>query len=287
MKKVSGIFLLRGGLKKDPKDERDYPYTSITDLNIKDMRSTCLKSAYPSFIDHTEKMSSVKYQGDLGSCVAFSVCALKEWQELIEYETKKKDSGYNYSKDGEYDLSEQWIYWNAKKIDPWPNEEGTNFRSALKVLNKIGVPVEKGWQYKDTLSDIGKPEPWANLIARWFLVGSYWRVIGLSGLKQALLDGPVVIGIECFEEIYGKLVGGVIPMPSIAKSISQHAICAVGYDDSKKLIKFKNSWSKFFGSRGYGYLSYDYIDNYMLDAWATRDIRVKRDMMSGKFVLEK
>ena len=275
--------MLRGGLHEDPKDERDYQYASIADLNIDGI---CLRSGFPNRVDHSDKMSSVKYQGNLGSCVGFSICAMKEWQEHIEYEKKKKEPGYNYNRNGEeYNLSEQWVYWNAKKIDPWPGQEGTNFRSGLKVVKRIGVPVEHGWPYRDCNINIGRPQGWSHLIARWFVIDSYWRVNGIYGLKQALIDGPVVIGIPVFEEMLGRLVGGYIPLPRYVVPICHHAVCAVGYDDSEKLIKFKNSWSRFWGSRGYGYVSYEYIHRFMTDAWAVRDLRVRRDMISGKFSL--
>jgi C1A family cysteine protease len=45
------------------------------------------------------------------------------------------------------------------------------------------------------------------------------------------------------------------------------AICIVGYDDDKKLIKFKNSWGTKWGDKGYGYLSYNYVDKFLTDAW--------------------
>lgn len=275
--------VIKFGLHKDPIDERDYRYSSISDLGIDGI---CRDSGFLKHVDHSNKMSSVKYQGALGSCVGFSICAMKEWQEHIEYEKKKKEPGYNYSRNvEEYDLSEQWVYWNAKKIDPWPGQDGTNFRSGLKVVNKIGVPVENGWPYKDCSINIGRPERWSHLIARWFLIDSYWRVEGINGLKQALIDGPVIIGIPVFEEMLDKLVSGFVPLPSYENPLGYHAVCAVGFDDSQRLVKFKNSWSPFWGTKGYGYISYEYIYRYLFDAWATRDLRVRRDMITGKFSL--
>jgi hypothetical protein len=57
---------------------------------------------------------------------------------------KERKEGSKYKrKQSEYDLSESWIYWNCKKIDQWPDSEGTSIRAAMKVLNKLGVPSEK------------------------------------------------------------------------------------------------------------------------------------------------
>ena len=48
--------------------------------------------------------------------------------------------------------------------------------------------------------------------------------------------------------------------------------CAVGYEDKKKVIKFKNSWSDKWGQKGYGLLPYAYVERYMMDAWSSVDI---------------
>ncbi len=262
--------LLRKGILRDPEDSRDYQLSSISS-----------GSSIPPSVDHSPYMSSVKYQGNLGACVAFSVVALKEWQEQKEYEEERKQ-GSSYKRDKTYNLSEQWLYWNCKKIDPWGNSvEGTNIRSAMKVLNKIGVPPEKAWTYTDDKINIGEPKSWANLISRWYRIGSYWRINNLDELKQALVDGPVVIGLKIFEDIIEPLKNGKVPLPERNRSLGGHALLAVGYNDETREIKVKNSWSKFWGERGYGYFSYEYIDRYMLDAWACRDIEVTRDMLKN------
>ena len=45
------------------------------------------------------------------------------------------------------------------------------------------------------------------------------------------------------------------------------AICIVGYDDDKKMIKFKNSWGPQWGDSGYGYISYSYVEKFLSDGW--------------------
>lgn len=41
-----------------------------------------------------------------------------------------------------------------------------------------------------------------------------------------------------------------------------HAILLTGYDTKKKVFYFKNSWSESWGDKGYGEISFDYINNY-------------------------
>ena len=238
-----------------------------------------LKSA-PLQIDHSSKMSPVKHQGNLGTCVSFAAASMKEYQEKIEHD-KEVVAGKNYRRDKEYNYSEQWLYWNCKKIDGIPDSEGTYIRTVMRVLKNIGVPTEKAWPYTDDPINIGKPKSWSDMVARWATIGSYWGISNLTEMKAALIDGPVLIGVPVFIE-WAKPVGGIVNYPANpSKRYGGHAICVVGYDDNKQMIKFKNSWSKFWGDRGYGYLPYRYINDFLWSAWAARDISVTRDMLKG------
>jgi C1A family cysteine protease len=257
---------------RDDIDNRDFKYKTI----FKNPKKAISKLS--NYIDHTINMSSVKNQGSLGSCVAFAVTAMKEWQEYQEHQQELLEGKRDLRKGKEYNLSEAWIYWNSKKIDPWPNSEGTSIRYALKVLNKIGVPTESAWPYN--VKTIGKPKKWAKLIARWNVIKKYWRIDTLTELKLALIKSPVPIGIPCFEEIYNISSDGIIPYPKNPNNIiGGHAICCVGYDNNKKLVKFKNSWGVNWGENGYGYLSYKYLEDFLWDAWTCTDIKVTKKML--------
>jgi len=263
--------------KKDPSDERDYKLTS----NFQNLSESV--DLLPEHVDYTAGMPAVRDQGQLGSCVGFAVTAMKEWQEKKEHEEEMAKGKRGRKKI--YNYSEAWVYWNAKKLDPWGIEdEGTSIRYAMKVLQKIGVPTEKGWPYKDIndIDAIGEPERWADLVARWALIDSYWRVNNLSELKIALNDGPVPIGVPCFYEIFFVGNDGIVSYPADSNEIyGGHAVCAVGYNDETKLIKFRNSWGKSWGENGYGYLPYDYVEDFLWDAWASKDLSVTTEMLKG------
>jgi C1A family cysteine protease len=84
--------------------------------------------------------------------------------------------------------------------------------------------------------------------------------------------GPVVLGIQVFKGML-KTKTGIVPMPKKGeRSLGGHAIAACGYDDEKELVKFKNSWSEKWGDKGYGYLPYEFVERYMMDAWSSVDI---------------
>ena len=185
------------GAVKDPKDTRDYLTGTLLE---KGKLSTPTAS---SVIDWTSEMTPIKNQSSLGSCVAFAICAVKEWQEKTE-QLIAADNIKNY------DLSEQWLYYKCKEIDPWPNIQGTAFRYAMRVMAKEGVPVEQGWNY-DTKTK-GEPEKWAAGVASWYKSGAYWRISNLAELKLLLNLGPQAIGILCFKGIFSP-VDGVISKP--------------------------------------------------------------------------
>lgn len=238
----------RCGCIKDKFDPRDYL-----------MRAYLPVVKLPKRIDYAQKMSPVRDQGDEGVCVGFAVASgMKEYQERLDYQKW-------------VELSPRFVYSESKKIDGMPNEEGTTIRAAMKVLKGIGVCQERFWPYSAHQTD--KPKKGVNPDAKRFCVLTYARILNLDELRMSLATkGPCVIGVEVFSGMM-KTKTGVVPMPKKdEETLGGHAICCVGYEDGKKLAKFKNSWSVQWGKRGFGYLPYAYIERYMMDAWSSVDI---------------
>jgi len=240
------------GCRKDRVDKRDWKITRMTVAQVADLP--------PSF-DYTDKMSPVGNQLSEGTCVGFaSVDGMKEYQENEEWKEYK-------------DLSVRYVYDNCKKIDGYPNEEGTEVRLAMKILCEKGVCYESCWPYIPGIP--GEPCPDADDQAKGFIGDGYWRVDGpdiIQAMKETLVaNGPIVPGVIVFNGIFNA-PGGVVPMPAEGeKWVGGHAICVVGYDDAKKWFKFKNSWGKTWGDGGYGYMSYDYMAEYLMDVWCAHD----------------
>ena len=236
------------GCIKDKFDDRDYL-----------MRAYLPVIKLPKKIDYTPKLSPVRDQGDEGTCVSFACAAgMKEYQELLDYEKL-------------IELSPRFVYSECKKIDGMPQEEGTTIRAAMQILESKGVCQEKFWPYAPHQKD--KPKEGAAVNAKKFCVMTYARILNLNELRLSLASkGPCVIGVEVFEGMM-KTKTGIVPMPKKNETaLGGHAICPVGYDDKKKVVKFKNSWSDKWGQKGYGFLPYDYVERYMMDAWSSVDI---------------
>lgn len=245
------------GCIKDAFDGRDYL-----------MRAYLPAIKLPRKIDYTPKLSPVRDQGDEGVCVGFAVTSgMKEYQELIDYKKLVL-------------LSPRFIYNECKKIDGLPDEEGTTIRAAMQALKRKGVCQEKFWPYSPHQKT--KAREGAVTDAKKFRIMTYARILNLNELRLSLVaKGPCVIGVEVFAGMM-ETKTGLVPLPKRNESsLGGHAICPVGYDDTKKIIKFKNSWSDAWGNKGYGFLPYAYVERYMRDAWSAVDIDDPNPLILG------
>lgn len=239
------------GCLKDSKDLRDIP-----------MGLVLPPIPLPAKIDYFANMTPVRNQGDEGTCVAFaSVVGVKEYEDTKEYKNL-------------IELSPRYTYSLCKRNDGDPDAEGTYPRVAMKMLLKYGTPPERFWPYKPHQTD--KPKRGADKAAIRYKIKAYARLKTVLEMKRSLvINGPFLAGVDVYESWFTKKAEktGLIPMPKKSEQYQGgHAICIAGYDDSKKLFKFKNSWSGRWGDKGYGYLTYDYMKQYCVDAWSATDL---------------
>lgn len=218
--------------------------------------------ALPKQLDYTLGMTPVRAQGNEGTCVAFaSVVGVKEYQDTLEY---KKNIL----------LSPRFIYNLCKKFDGAPNEDGTYPRIAMKMLLNYGVCPESFWPYFPRQTN--QPKKNAHKGARKYRIKAYARLNGMIEMQRSLvINGPFLAGVKAFASWFSAKVkkNGLIPLPKkLERLAGGHAICIVGYDDTRKLFKFKNSWGKMWGDKGYGYLPYKYMVEYCVDAWSATDL---------------
>ena len=154
----------------------------------------------------------------------------------------------------------------------------------MQVASKLGVCEHSLWPYNPGI--VGYPSEGAAENALQYKIKTYARINSVKELKRALYDplvGPVMIGVKVYKGMVGKeaQATGVVPNPTCwdrFKVLGGHALCVVGYDDYSPYydndghVKIKNSWGKNWGEEGYGYLSYKYIKENMLDAFSSVDI---------------
>lgn len=221
--------------------------------------------ALPDFIDLRADCSPVENQQDLGSCTANALAGNLEFL--------KKKSLKNV-----VDFSRLFIYYNERVIEHTVAvDSGASLRDGIKTLGKLGACPESDWPY-DIKQFTTKPNEIAYKDALGYQITSYYRLSNLLQMKQTLASGyPFVFGFSVYESFESEEVAksGIVTMPAKDEHlIGGHAVCGVGYDDSKKCLIVRNSWGADWGDEGYFYMPYDYVENANLasDFWTIRDM---------------
>ncbi len=106
-------------------------------------------------------------------------------------------------------------------------------------------------------------------VARYNRTFTHIRIRDLHDARVSLAAGHL-FSFSCgITEQWRKAASGVIITPkNIGDLTGQHAIAAVGYNDSTQSLTFMNSWGPDWGNNGYGHLPYGYFERFLTDAWA-------------------
>jgi len=217
-------------------------------------------SQIPEKVDLRRYCSPVVDQGRLGSCTANAIVSgLREYLEI-------------YNKKKLIFLSRLFLYYEERKIEGTIDEDsGAMIRDGMKVLNKMGVCPETDDPYDISRFKI-RPSGKAIRDAVKYEITSYNRVWDINDLKVCLAEkSPVVCGFRVYQSFESDDVAhtGIVPMPKPSEALlGGHAVLAVGYDEKKKLIIFRNSWGLGWGDKGYFYMPYDVFQFLVMDMWS-------------------
>jgi len=240
------------GALKDKEDGKDHLYGNT-------MHSIDL----PSVVDHQPFMSIVKSQGARSACVAFALCAIKEYQEIRQRNFR-----------GTFDLSEEFLY-------SFIQEEGGGAypRNACEVLRKIGVATEEQYPWnkyiKSDLERLETPDKKDKLLyrtAKRLAISRYIRLHTLEDIMQSLtVNGPCLLGMKWWNNWSKDELSGYPVLDEGSGTYGGHAICIVGFDRTARMFKIRNSWGSSWGKRGYAFLTFDAVAEYAWDIWAVFD----------------
>jgi C1A family cysteine protease len=100
----------------------------------------------------------------------------------------------------------------------------------------------------------------------------------LTQIQGCLAAGfPFVFGFTVYDSVESDPVArtGVMPMPAPGERVQGgHAVMAVGYDNTKRVVIVRNSWGSDWGQQGYVTMPYEFIiqPSYASDFWTIRSV---------------
>jgi len=230
------------GCRPDPYDARDHIFLAPPRV-------------LPRHVDNREECTTVRNQGQEGSCTGHALVAIAEllyWRKLGQPP----------------DMSERWAYEKAKVHDEiaGTGHEGSTIRGAVKAWEKEGLCLEASWPY--TPGKPGEPAAGAAEEAKEYPLATYERCLGMENIKHAVHHrGCVIAGFNT--HLGWALAGGKDVVPYKPEYFPQggHAVAVTGYDDDRQVFWIKNSWGPGWGRKGYAGVTYqDALVNTM-DAW--------------------
>lgn len=216
-------------------------------------------------LDLRDNFREIQDQGSQGSCLAFALTSIFEY--VMRSNNRRK----------EYDLSEAFLYYNARKLDPNNSEKidsGSRFKPAIDSLCQYGIAVEALCRYDENSYDI-EPSSEAYEDAKTRLLRKAVNVSHkVADIKSALEDGYPIAASFTLCPSFSKISRGFVPMPTSEEieavkayssgdhsKHSSHAMVIVGFDDKIQCFLVRNSWGTWWGENGYCYIPYAYIEN--------------------------
>jgi len=201
------------------------------------------------------------FQGNLNSCVGWATAyAMKSYQEHVE------KSARPFSKDSSA-FSPSFLY---NQINGG-RDEGSTLSDAGALLTKIGavplsvMPYTDNYRAKPSDKQLSQASAWK--AASFQLI----RPQEIDAMKEYLRQGiPVVIGMEVRQDFVDYRSG--IYKSSKGASLGGHAMCILGFDDSKQAFKLINSWSTQWGEKGYAWIDYQTFQSLNKAAMVVKDI---------------
>lgn len=206
----------------------------------------------PSSIDLRKEFTQIKDQGEMGACSAFALVS------IFEYILKK-------NKQPDIDLSEQFVYYNARKKEGAPHvDAGSSLYDIIQTLKNDGVCLEHLFPYNlENLSKESPVEAINDALMRKVVVAKNVKK-NVHDIKSAVSEGyPVAISLKVFDSFHPRK--GFIRIPNENEiqhdQSGNHAMVICGYNDEARVFVVRNSWGRKFGDKGYCYIPYGYIEN--------------------------
>jgi hypothetical protein len=190
-------------------------------------------------------------QGGQGSCVGWAVAY------ALRSNTEEKVRGWGLDTD-EHLFSPSFIY--NQRTNPHI-DDGMSYTAGLNRVRNDGVCTLALWPY-DERDFSSQPNDEQRAQAALFKAEWYY-VRGIDNIKRRLVDGyGVMLGVHVYPDFDRISPSNPIYSEVFGTSRGGHAIVLVGYDDNMGehgAFKFINSWGRFWGLQGYGWICYEIV----------------------------
>jgi len=185
-------------------------------------------------------VTSVKDQGDCGSCWSFaSTAQVESWWKISNDDTSNLD------------LSEQFLISCSDAGDC----DGGYLSSALNFFEEIGTPSESCLPYQER-DDILCSFACANWESEAITIPGWGYITldedNIDNLKAAVYRHPVSAGFNVYTDFYA-YTSGIYEHAVVEGEQPEggHAVLIVGWDDEQEYWICKNSWNTSWGENGY------------------------------------
>lgn len=231
---------MRYGWRRDSLDRRDRAFAyKLTRVEL------------PPSVDLEPFCPAVYDQGDLGSCTGNATAA------GLDICRKLQDLPF-------VSPSRLMLYYLGREADGTTAVDcGAQIRDVVKAAARYGACAESVWPYQIDRFTV-RPSSEAFRDATNNRAISYPAIDqDIAHIRSCLADQvPIVFGFTVYDSFESNAVAqtGIMPMPLHGESPrGGHAVVAVGYDDSTRRVKVRNSWGSRWGNHGYFYMPYEYI----------------------------
>lgn len=244
----------RYGLLKSPPDFRDFSL-----LGAPVLKSV---SALPPSVDLESYCGPVFDQGQEGSCTANAGAGNLEYL-------------FRRFKEDALIFSRAFLYYQERLLDGSLKEGdcGSTGRSSCKAMNQFGVCLDSAMPYVE--GDFNTAPTADQLAAALeYPSGAYHQVNSVADVKSCLASGyPVLIGFTVYDSFESEETAstGIMPIPDKATEqvLGGHEVLVIGYDNSRRALKVRNSWGASWGANGNFWMPYECAadPDVLIDAW--------------------
>lgn len=270
----TGEYFRTGWLPPYP-DLRDYNEQNVLGFLPKLSIGAGDQPSLPVSVDLSPWFSTVKNQGNLGSCTAHAGTSIVEYYQERAYGKSTR-------------MSRRFVYKTTRGLLGARGDTGAYLRTTMAALRIFGVPPERYFKYSIKAFDYSPGIFLYSMADNWEALTYFSHdplsvdkkgSMVLDSVKKYLAAGiPSMFGFWVFDSYKRGNMPGYIPHPNrSSKCAGGHAVTAVGYDDNKLILDtktnlatkgaifFLNSWGKAWGENGYGWLPYSYVINKLAD----------------------